>query len=204
LAAEIAWIRHLFTLTISATEIYRWTDCDQNIVYGGNWYTTKGIEFSPPAVSTQLGVGSITLTIDNVDKWFSTLVLSTNVSGKAFVIERVALDENIQVLGTPETIFFGYLDEGPITRKEGRIEVNNHMIKWRVIQCPRRLHSPSCPWIFKSTTYCTYDSTENWCDHTWERCTALGKTLYHGGFPSISDMVNKEIWWGRKSSGSPI
>jgi phage-related protein len=90
-----------------------------------------------------------------------------------------------------------------IHRKKAQVEVANHLIKWRTIQCPRRLHSPSCQWIFKST-YCLYPGGEAWCDHTWERCTALANTINFGGFPSISDMVSKEIWWGRKSSGSPV
>lgn len=203
LEKEIVCLAHLITVTISASEIYRWTDFKEGIVYGGYWYLSRGITFTEISSSYESSPDSITFTIDNVDKLISNLALTQATVGKECKIERVALDKNLQVVGGAAVVFLGYLDAMRINRQKAQIEVFDEMIKWRVIQCPRRLHSPSCQWIFKST-YCAYAGAATWCDHTWERCDILANTLNYGGFPSISDMVNKEIYWGRKKSGSAV
>jgi len=197
LIKDACWIRHLITITIFADTIYRWTDCDQDVWYGGYTYPTKGIRFDPAEISLSQEIDSISFEVDNIDKSISALALSTNLAGKETVIQRIVLDKNIGIIGSPSTMFLGYLDTVRINRRTGKFEVFNHLIRWKAIQCPKRIHSPTCNWIFKSS-YCGYVGAETWCDHTWERCVVLNNKTKQGGFPSISKMVTKEIWWGRK------
>lgn len=195
LQGETLNLKHLIQLTIGGT-VYRWTDSDQDIYYA-NWWSTKGIHFSSIEMSLDQSIDSMTFEVDNVDKGILNLALAQTLSGSECLIYMVALDNSLAVLGDSTLRFMGYIDSVKINKKKAVIEVFNHLIKWKTAYCPKRNHSPVCQWIFKST-YCGYAGAETWCDHTWERCGALSNTLNHGGFPTISEMVTKQISWGRK------
>ncbi len=192
LAKEYHSLRHLFQISLSS--IYRYTDADIDIYYNGYWWSAKGIDFDAVKLSTSPRVDSISFSIDNVDRTFSAIVLSEETRGKECQIWRVALNKNMAVIGATK-LFVGYLDAIEIDHKRARFEVYNHFIRWKMLT-PRRFHGPTCMWTFKSY-YCGYSGTETWCDHSWERCTALNNKLNFSGFRWLPFLIEKQIWWGR-------
>jgi hypothetical protein len=200
---EIFFMAHL--VTFSFAEIQRWTDCDQPIFYSEDWYVRKGFTFRPPVMNIDLQAEGVTMEIDNVDKSFSDLILTEDVREKECRIERVCLDKNLCVIETPIIIFPGYVDRIlKADRKRAVIEISDELIRWQILT-PRRTHSPTCEWGFKSDE-CGYpvagpatvcgDGLYN--EKTAEACAYLGNRIHFGGFYYISTLAQKEIWWGTK------
>lgn len=100
-------------------------------------------------------------------------------------------------------LFLGYCDQVDLDVQQAKIEIYNHMIKWKTLT-PRRLHAPSCEWTFKDTVTCRYAGAETWCDHSWERCLALTNSINFGGFRWLPFLQDKKIYWGRVPKESPV
>jgi len=196
LAKEYKTIVHLVTIVVSASQIYRWTDFDQDVHYAGVWYVTKRLRFDPPQLSITSKLDSVTLEVDNVDKAMSNLILTTDLRGKDCILQRTALDRNLAVIGGVSTLFKGFLDESRANRRRALFKVFNWLIKWRTIT-PKRIHSPTCPWVFKGTD-CHYSGDQTWCDYNWARCKTLLNSINFGGDRWISELIDAEIWWGGK------
>lgn len=194
LAKEVNCLRHLFKLAFTSG-IARYTDADIDVRYGGEWWFSRGIEFDAAKYSLSSKVDSIQFSIDNVERELSGIIMSEETRGKECTIYRVALDKNMQVIGEAVILFLGYLDAIEIDNQRARFEVYNHFIRWKMMT-PRRFHQATCMWTFKST-YCGYSDGETWCDHSWERCVALGRKLNFGGFRWLPSLIGKQIWWGR-------
>ena len=159
LRQEIHTVCYLFEISLdlfhpwyggSHANTHRWTDFDSDIYYSSQWYHARPIRFVNIQNTYTNTVDLITLEIDNIDKFISTIVLNSDnpdIRGKPVTIKQVALDNNNAVINAV-TIFYGYIDGMEITQKVARIDVASHMIKWKTIT-PRRMASGSCPWIFK-------------------------------------------------------
>lgn len=154
LIKDVVHIQHLFTLELTSAT-YRWTEGANSIYYGGYWYLSKQIKFENAGITLTSQIDSITLFIANVTKTISDIILSEDVRNKEVIIQRVLLDRNLYVVGSPATVFVGFIDRIRVDRKEARIEIFNHMIRWKT-QTPKRLHPPTCPWIFKGIE-CAYN-----------------------------------------------
>jgi len=192
LAKEYHAIAHLFELSFPV--VYRFTDADIDIYYAGYWWTSKGISFNSANVSASPKVDSIEFEIDNVDLSISAIVMNDEIRGKACTIYRVALNKNMTVLGASK-LFVGFFDAIEVDNQRARFSIYNHFIRWKMLT-PRRIHQATCAWTFKGAQ-CTYAGAETWCDHSWERCVALGNKLNFGGFKWLPALVDKQIWWGR-------
>lgn len=192
LAKEYHHQRHLFKLSF-VSPLY-FTDADIDIYYDSRWWYSRGIEFDAVKLSASPRIDNISFAIDNVDKTFTNIVLEQETRGKECIIYRIALDRNMNVIGST-ILFLGYLDAIEIDKRRARFQVYNHFIRWKMLT-PRRFHSATCQWTFKST-YCGYGGGETWCDHSWERCVALGQKLNFSGFRWLPFLVEKQIWWGR-------
>jgi len=140
--------KHLFVFEWSRTQ--RWTDCANDIYYGGNWYLSRGIGFDAVALSMNPKVDQITVEIVDVNKSISKIILSEDIKDRRCWIYSVNLDKNLQAIGAPILLFLGYCDASskPIRSEKVRIEIYNDMIKWQRLT-PRRLTSPTCQWDFK-------------------------------------------------------
>ena len=93
-------------------------------------------------------------------------------------------------------IFDGKIDNIEFDRKEANISLISHLCDWEVI-CPRRVHSPTCPWVFKGTE-CGYSGAETWCDFTKSRCVELSNQANFGGFEYIGSLMNQVPYWGER------
>jgi hypothetical protein len=156
---DVVHQQHLYTLDLTSA-VYRWTDGPNGIYYLGNWYAPKGISFSEAGTTLAKQVDTLVLTIDNVDKSFSTIALTEDIRNKPCTIERVLLDKNLAVIGAPMTVFSGYIDGAEqIDRNRARIRISSQMTKWQT-PTPKRLHPPTCPWIFKGPDLnCNFSGT---------------------------------------------
>jgi len=140
----------LFKLDLTSTHSYYWTSFGQKITYLSQWWEPKGIQFDQQNVSLLPRADSISLSINNVDKEFSTLALANEIRGKQVTVYQAALDKNNKVIDSV-IIFLGYTDEIEINQKTARVEVYNHLIKWKKLT-PRRNHFATCPWVFGDMT----------------------------------------------------
>lgn len=148
LESRCAFLNFLFVLKWSST--HYWTDCKKDINYSGQWYRSKGIAFDAIAVSTNPKVDSVTLSIDDVDRRTTKIILSEDIRDKEVWIYLVALDKNLQAVSPPRVFFMGYSESAsrPRGKKDFDIKVYNHMIKWKRI-IPRYVTSPTCQNEFK-------------------------------------------------------
>jgi len=168
---------------------------EMNIVYSGNTYYSRGIEFDAAQYSLLPKVDNLTFEIDNVGLEISALVMNQETRGKQCIIYRAAFDDDLQVIGIAP-LFIGYLDKIEIDHQRGRFEVYNQFIKWNTLT-PRRKHSATCHWVFKDTETCRYAGGQTWCDHSWDRCVALANTQYFSGDRWLPSLVDGNIKWGR-------
>jgi len=246
---------HLFKLV--ATSTYRWTDCDQDVYFDGNYWYRRALQFHDFKGEMSGEIPSFAFEMPNVNRWVSNLALSEDLRNKEFTIYQVCLDRNLKVIGYAtesdiDPIFRGVIDSPTdIDRETARIQVVSHRISERGIG-PKRNHSPKCQWIFKNTstkvlgtdantytcirdiinhaanrpitggswaTYwtlagsggiawvagarsqagtCRYEGAETWCDYTKARCVTLGNFNNFGGDEFISDLADKQVYWGQK------
>jgi hypothetical protein len=151
---------HLFTFEWSTTQ--RWTSFPQDIPYAGNWYLSKKINFDDVALSMNPKIDSVTVSIDDVNRKITKILLSEDIKDKKASIHLIPLDKNIQPLGLSTLLFPGYCDsaERAIGKKTFDIKIFNDMIKWRRLT-PRRVTAPTCPWDFKHGPSKIIGSTSN-------------------------------------------
>jgi hypothetical protein len=195
LLKEASFLAHLVVL--SAATPLRYTDLDVDVWSGGNQYMARGFEFDGIEYSLSATVDKMGLRVDNVDQAVSSLVMSEEIRGKGASITLAALTDQAQVIATAQ-IFSGLIDMIEVDELSGRIDIVTPWILWRR-KLPRRAHSATCPWVFKGTE-CGYTGGETWCDQTYERCTALSRTSYFGGFRWLPDLQDKQLWWGMAPS----
>lgn len=200
LIKEVAWIRHLYKL--SATATYRWTDADQDIYFNGNWYYAREIVWQNVDYSMTSDVPTVQFTITDINGALKDTALAEDLRRKPFMIYRVLLNSSLGVIGsTSETVglpivFDGKVDNITFDRKEAQFSIISHMVDWEIL-CPRRIHSPTCQWVFKGSE-CGYSDGETWCDFTKTRCIALGRETNFGGCEYISQLADKDVNWGQK------
>jgi phage-related protein len=196
--------RQFFKIVLSSAQTLRWTDADRDIYWASYWWKSYGVTFNQLTRGKSGEADSLTLTVNNVDRSFSTIALGSNIRGSATTIYRVWLDSNMDVIGfTTEAsapmLFVGVLDQMDINQLEAKITILSEGIKNK-IKTPRRNFSPNCQWVFKGT-YCAYAGAETWCDHTRSRCLALTNTDNFGGYQWLPELETRQFYWGTKAGG---
>lgn len=149
LAKETYFRKHLFVLEFtSGTK--RYTDCDQDIYYGGAWYYARGVKFDEAKFSLSSKIDSITIKIPDVDSTIEHIMLTESIFDRVVTVYLVALDVSVQVLGLATPIYYGYIDSGekPQNDINVSIKVMSEFSKWRLLT-PRLVCSPTCMWDFK-------------------------------------------------------
>ncbi len=196
LAKEECQICHLFVLELDSGT-YRFTDYSMDIYDEGNWYYSRGIEFDGASSSISPKVDSMRSQMDDVDQFFSSIMMSEEIRNKQYTVYKAAINNNLQVVGK-SFFFLGFINSGDLEEETNRasLDIYNHFIRWK-LQTPRRQHEPNCRYTFKDSETCKYAGSETWCDHSWERCIALGNNANNPAFRFLLSLQNKQIWWGR-------
>jgi hypothetical protein len=201
LALEITRIQALFKWTVGATT-YRWTDCDQDIYFDGNWWTSKEFHFGLIEQAINGGITNINLRVTNVDRSLSNLALSAEIRQTSFLIYKVVLDSNLGVIGCSgesdlPIIIGGLIDSARFDRQDADLVIVDDMINSYVVT-PRRTYYPTCPWEFKGTE-CGYVGTATVCNHTKSQCVEYGKQDNFGGWEYINELLEDNIYWGQRT-----
>jgi hypothetical protein len=213
---------------VSMGSTYRYTDCDIDLYYNGDRYIAKGFALNGIEQSPGFASDSISLDIDNVDRTFSAIVLSEDAANAPISVYYQALsntftssvsadgvefvdgdvvftDDDFEwdsqlsagisnVIGTLE-LYNGFLSEWNLDEQRIRLKIGSEFMFWH--KKSLRLPTPNCPWAFKGTE-CGYAGGETLCDKSPERCSGLGNYVNFGGRKFVSDVEEKEIYWGPK------
>ena len=174
-----------------------YTDFDDSVSFNGNTYTPFPFRLMEFSQTISGEVDTLKLLLDNVSLIPASLFLNNEQRGREVVVWFCALDANWNAIGAYE-VFRGFINTVSI-REQVRtsvteIEVTHELARWR--KETLRQHYYRCPWRFRDVN-CAYTGTATFCDKTYERCKQLGNTPNFGGFHNLSDIEEKEIWWGR-------
>ena len=196
IAKDVAFLCHFVKMELASPVYY--TDLDLDVIWNGNTYLSRGLSFHNIDISAAKSVDRISFDIDNVSLEFSSLVLNQDTRGRVCTIYLAGIDNSGQCLDA-DILFTGMLDGVKVDNKKASFDVYSHMILWKK-KVPGRICQGTCPWIFKDTDTCRYAGAEAWCDHSYNRCTALANTNNFGGFRFLPNLQNANIWWGRAPS----
>ena len=191
LAKEIA--STFFFVEMQFASTYRYTDCDIDMYYGGNKYSSFPFSIGNVVNSAGLSVDSLELNFSNVDLAMSSIVLGEDVAGKTCILSFFMVAADYTVIEAEE-LFRGMVAEWELTESKLRIKLVNEFIFWS--KRTLRTCQASCRWEFKGTE-CTYSGAATWCDQSYARCLSLGNTDNFGGFRFLPSLEEKKIWWGR-------
>jgi hypothetical protein len=192
LAKEYNSLKQLVEISFLGGTV-RLTDADRDIFYDSFWWISYGLTLDPAQYFSTPKVDSISFEVANVNRMMSNIILTEETRGRSCIVYRVALDNNLHVIGAASPSFVGYLDAIDLDSNRIRFDVYNHFVRWEM-KTPKRIHQALCRRTYGDTR-CGVSGS--WCDHTWDRCVVLGNSLNFGGFRWIAALKDKEIWWGR-------
>ena len=166
-------------------------------------FSPTALKFQPIKYSTGKIVDKATIELQMIDD--PGLLYSFGggtPQGSQVIIRLVVVDDDYSLIGDTSTIIFeGTIDSWGMAEDKLKITIVSMFVQWS--QKALRRHSSSCAWkVFKGSgadSPCKYTGTATWCDRTYIRCQALNNTDNFGGFRWLPDIVDKEIWWGRKT-----
>jgi phage-related protein len=196
---DVHFIKHLISLEFTSYTC-RYTECDQDIYYDGHWYESHPVQFDTISMGTTLEAITLKITLSNIDKKFSSLVLTEKIQDKVCQIKRIYLTKDLSIIGAPRLVFYGYCDDYNIDKKDAEINISDELIRWKR-QIPCRMHDEHCWKSFKGDDCHYVDGSvpgdDDWCDHTLARCIALENDDNFEGFSHVIELMDKEIWWGK-------
>jgi hypothetical protein len=195
LTKDFFCFQSLFIFEWSTT--HYWTSYGNDIYYNGNWYLSKKISYDHVSLSLNPKIDSVTVNIDDVGRKMTKIILSENIQDKRAWIYLLPLDKNIQPLGSPTLVFFGYTDAAsrPIGSKEFSIKIYNDMIKWKRLT-PRRITTPTCIWDFKDGPAKVVGSTTNTYTCILDHCG------HPSNYPTTG--ANWATYWTLAGSGGSV
>lgn len=207
---------------------YFYTDCDIDLVWGGDLYRSKGFEVGNISTSATMGVDSVDVSIDNSDLEMSAVVLGEDISGLPVIVSLCS------VLTTPgvtsgilrDTTGAPLKDTADVTLTDTtgagttafqpvgiqplfRGLVNNWdlaesrlrigLVNELALWNKRTLRPASASCPWAfGGTECKYTGTGGPCNQSYTSCVSLGNHLNFGGFRFLPSIVETSVWWGRE------
>ncbi len=183
------------------TQTVRLTDADRYVFWQANTYAPFPISFDAPAKDREPQGSVLRIGASEIDRSIAAIVLNEAPQGKR-VTQRRAIWTSPGSYTAPVVVYDGKIDSVSIAEEmesaSVSFEVRNDFALWEK-SLPRGMYSSTCNWIFKSTTPgCQYTGAASLCNRTWERCAELANTDRFRGFRHLSEIEDKEMWWGRK------
>ena len=120
-----------------------------NIIFGVQTYTAIGGGRSPIRTTNELDVDEVTLTVDNIDRFFADKVIKDEFIGRNLVVKKVFLDE-LDSASKYVVVFDGKMDEPVIDQNKFQVKVRSWLDAIHHTT-PRRMFSTLC-------NYQLYDS----------------------------------------------
>lgn len=197
---------------------WRFVDADVDIYYEGNRFYSRPFRFENLAGSSAMSVDNLDIEIDDTDQAVSQILCSQDVRNRTAIMyfgvvanqevtgaqwdTNISWDQGVKWQDTyyAKRIiieeFMRFIIGGWELRDDNtaRIMLTNELILWNK-PCLRN-QSASCLWPFKSTE-CGYTGSATWCDHSYERCKALGNQINYPGNRFLPALIKQELWWGR-------
>ena len=166
-------------------------------------YASTSFSFQPIVYSANKIVDKAKVQIQIIDDpGLKAAFIGGTPQGSEVILRGIVVDDDYSIVGDTSVILFeGTIDDWNLNEAKLNFGVASIFVQWS--QKALRRHSSSCAWKeFRGNTPdspCFYSGAENRCDRTYVRCEALGNTDNFGGFRWLSSIVDKEIWWGRKT-----
>jgi hypothetical protein len=117
---------HLIQLDLTTT-VYM-TDAGFDIDYDGDTYTASShlLEIGSVSESSDVRVGTVSLTLSGVEQTFIAAFLGNNYIGKQAIIYRIFLDSASAIIGDPILIYDGRIDGFDISegKNDSRISID--------------------------------------------------------------------------------
>ena len=222
LAQEVTASFWLVELQLAGDDYY-YTNCDIDLVAGGNTYQHIPLEIKEMRQAAGFNIDRVTVEFANVDLAFSSLLLNADAANKTVILSYVLMgsaviaggDEDVQsgdvsiqdgdvTIPLPVAASGAQIIDAPVeffrgvitdwTMSEQRAAINLATEFMLWRKKALRLPTPSCPWSFKGTE-CAYASTATWCDKSVERCKALSNYDNFGGRRYIAAIEDQKIYW---------
>lgn len=176
--------------------VMRLTDLDIPCYLNEELYTPWDIKIGEDIkFASGMAIDECEIQVDNTDRSLSTLFLSEDLRWSRVNLYMACFNSSGVILASNE-IFNAILSNYEIREKQLQITLNTEFILWQ--KKTLRTAQTSCPWVFKSSNECRYAGEATWCDQTYDRCLQLDNTDNFGGERFLNDLMEKEIWWGRK------
>ena len=166
-------------------------------------FTSTTLKFQPIKYSTGKIIDKANIELQMIDDpGLLAAFVGGTPQGSKVILRMVVVDDDYSLVGNTSTIIFeGEIDDWSANETLLRMSVVSIFVQWS--QKALRRHSSSCTWkVFKGANAdspCFYTGSETRCDRTYVRCQALGNIDNFGGFRWLANIVDKEIWWGRKT-----
>jgi len=140
----------LYTFTLRDNTVYRYTNYDIDLTWGGNKYLKKGllIQRSGVSIVTGIQVDSLNIKINAGDDSFYNdvnffkLLANGGLDGATLQLKRLFFTDPLSPVGDV-WIFSGRVSEVATTRFEANITINSDL-ELLNIQMPKNLYQPSC------------------------------------------------------------
>ena len=174
----------------------RYTNCDVELVYGGNLYNPRPFDIPEISHSMDSNVDKITIEIDMADRDASLLeefVGGTPGDTYTHVYLQV-LDDDMQAISTG-TVFQGRIDSYNYVPPILTAVIASFHSLWN--KRSMEISTPTCRRNFGQAD-CGYSGVETWCDRSWSRCESLGNTDRFNGFRFLPGLEDSELWWGQE------
>ena len=149
LATDSFLMADLYTFTLSNGTIYRFTNYDIDLSWGGNAYTKNGLSFERGGtrITTGVEVDTLDITVFQKNTAFEgigilRIIANGGLDGAEFKLERLFFTDPLTPVGSL-WVFSGRVSECEATRHEGKITVKSDL-ELLNIQMPRNLYQASC------------------------------------------------------------
>jgi hypothetical protein len=187
--------RSFHLLQMEFSPILRYTNCDIDLAYQGNLFTSRGFEVPELEYSISSNIDKVTIEIDMADR--DETLLEEFVGGTPgdtpVHLYLQVLNDYMQVISTA-VLFSGKIDSFEKDTDNLRVVIASFHSLWN--KNTMEVSTPTCRRNFKQPD-CGYAGDATWCDRSWARCTALNNTSRFNGFRFIPSLSDRDLFWGR-------
>jgi phage-related protein len=183
-------VAHLLVIILLDGSKLYFTNCNKKVMFYDDDFTLQ--EFVPApfkvgtiTVNTETSFPQVTLTMSNITRDFSQLVMGYSIDGCDAILFEVSLRKLENPLFRIE-LFRGVLDKPKVTEENFEISIVAAK-EAKGIKLPRRSYRQRCQLVFGRAPECPYVAVPGeWCAKTRTACALHGMTKYFSGFDKVT------------------